>query len=40
MGWDNAASLAEALALAKQTGPANPQITLLKQPPVVMTRCI
>ena len=40
MGWENAASLQEALAMVKQTGPEKPQITLLKQPPVVMTRCI
>lgn len=40
MGWENAASLDEALAMAKQNGPEQPQITLLKQPPVVMTRCI
>lgn len=40
MGWENAANFEEALAMAREVGPANPQITLLRQPPVVLTRCV
>ena len=37
MGWENAATFEEALAMARMTGPRDPQLTLLHQPPVVLT---
>ncbi len=42
MGWENAASFEEALAMAKSAEgmPAKPQITLLKQPPIAITKLI
>ncbi|MCB1315152.1 MAG: DUF2088 domain-containing protein [Leptospiraceae bacterium] len=40
MGWENAATVEEALLKAYNTVGPNPQITMLHQPPVVMTRCV
>jgi hypothetical protein len=40
LGWRNAANVEEALAMARQANPGIAQITLLKQPPPFMARCV
>ncbi len=40
MGWQSAVNFEQALEMAKTGQPANPQITLLHLPPMVMTRSV
>ena len=37
MGWETARTMEEALRMAKQTAPANPEILALHSAPIVMT---